>query len=143
MTRVASHPVERNFMPFYGCQELIPQVRVDGLVLLVAHPAVFLPALGPAFADTIHYISRVSAKDYLAAALEGVQGCDRPHQFHAVVGGVPVAGGQFPFMSLVSKYYPVSSGTRVALGPTIGEGINSVRSLGHICVNAALRVWTD
>src|SRR3546814_17381321 len=59
----------------------------------------------------------------MAGAGEGAQSLDRRHQFHAVVGGIAFAAGQFLFMLAITDDCSPTAPARIALAGPIGENL--------------------
>ena len=75
---MASDPDEFDLVLFAQIQQLLPQVRIDGLVFLVSHPAIGFPFCGPAFFNRV----------------DGLASCaDALGQFSPFVTRPPLGGG--------------------------------------------------
>src|SRR3546814_9336574 len=91
-------------------------------------PAIFLPAENPLRYTILHIIA-VGRHNDMAGAGEGAQSLDRRHQFHAVVGGIAFAAGQFLFMLAITDDCPPTATARIALPGPIGENNRKRTSL--------------
>src|SRR3546814_12192204 len=95
-------------------------------------PAIFLPAENPLRYTILHIIA-VGRHNDMAGAGEGAQSLDRRHQFHAVVGGIAFAAGQFLFMLAITD----------DCSPTATARIRSEeRRVGKECVSTCRSRWS-
>src|SRR3546814_21011896 len=72
----------------------------------------------------------------MAGAGEGAQSLDRRHQFHAVVGGIAFAAGQFLFMLAITDDCSPTATARIALAGPIGEHLSCGELAAHAPSNA-------
>src|SRR3546814_8575421 len=72
----------------------------------------------------------------MAGAGEGAQSLDRRHQFHAVVGGIAFAAGQFLFMLAITDDCSPTATARIALAGPIGENLYCGELAAHAPSNA-------
>src|SRR3546814_4561707 len=104
----------------------LPQVSVFHWFAISRTPAIFLPAENPLRYTILHIIA-VGRHNDMAGAGEGAQSLDSRHQFHAVVGGIAFADGQFLFMLDITDDSSPTAPARIALPGPIGrsEATNS------------------
>ena len=102
MPCVAFHPLPGNLVLRGKAVEFLPQVFVFHGLFGGGFPAVFLPAVYPAFHAVFH-ILRIGADDDGAGAGECGKPLDDGGEFHAVVGGVRFAAEQFFFAAAVAQ----------------------------------------
>ena len=117
---VALDPVEVNSVGLAQRQKPLPEVGVQCGLFVRLHPALGLPAFGPALVQSVDDVFGVGVEFYDARLLQGFQGGDDPGELHAVVGGLRLAPGELPFKFPVLKNGPPASRPRVSRTGPIG-----------------------
>lgn len=128
---MASDPVKFNLVAIAQVQELRPEIGINGGFFAVAHPVIAPPAHGPALHDGIDDVLGVGVELDVAGFLEGLQCHDHGHDFHAVVGGVLEAAGQFFAVGSVEHNDAIAARSWVFEAGTIGVDCDVFAIGGH------------
>ena len=122
---MALDPVGADGVGVTQIQQALPQIRVQGGFLVAFHPAPGPPALGPALFQGVDDILGVRPQLHLAGLLQKLQSGDHGGELHAVVGGVGLAAGNFPFVRAIHQDGSPAPGTRVPGAGAVGIDGNS------------------
>jgi hypothetical protein len=98
----------------------LPEIDVLDWLTVGGFPVAPLPGRQP-FSHTLHDVLAIGANAYPHRAFQGLQAMDDRQQFHAVVGGVRFATGQFLFMPPVTQQRAPTTGAGIAGTSTVGE----------------------
>ena len=128
---MASDPVKFNLVAIAQVQELRPEIGINGGFFAVAHPVIAPPAHGPALHDGVDDILRVGVDLDVAGFFEGLQCHDHGHDFHAVVGCVLEAAGQFFAVGSVEHNDAIAARSWVFQAGTIGIDCDVFAIGGH------------
>ena len=101
-------------------EKLPPQVGIDRLFPLVAHPAVAAPTPGPALFDTPNHVLRIAVQRNAATLIQGLEALDRSHQLHAVVGRPAIAATELAAMLAINQHNSVPARTGIADASPVG-----------------------
>src|SRR5262249_59028082 len=112
MTGVAAHPVPAHAMVRERRIETFPQVVVLDRLAIGRAPAVALPFLDPRH-DAVAQILAVGVDVDEARALERLDGRDRRHQLHPVVGGGGLAALDLFFVDAGDEDRAPAARTRI------------------------------
>jgi hypothetical protein len=105
---------------------LLPQVGIfDGRFGRRA-PAARLPAVNP-LGNAFAHVFAVQVKIDLARPLEGFQGLDDRHHFHAVIGRLAFAAKQLLFDACRFEQNAPPAWARVAFAGTVGINVNGIQ----------------
>ena len=85
---MALDPVETDGVALAQREKPLPQVRVEGRLLVRLDPPTGPPALGPALLQGVNDVLGVGVELHLTGLLQRLQRRNHPGQLHAVVGGV-------------------------------------------------------
>ena len=129
VSRVSLDPVEGNVVLFKKRQQLLPQVNVEGRLLVGLYPALFLPAVYPALCDTIDYVLAVGGEYDPAGLFQRGKPRDNAEELHSVVGGGSVAAGKLLFHGAEAEHHSVAAGTRIAAAGAVCEYFNCFDSI--------------
>ena len=121
---VSLDPVEGNVVLFQQGQEPLPQVNIEGRLLVGLYPALFLPAVYPALGDTVYHVLAVGGEYHLTWLFQGGKSRYNAEELHSVVGGGAVAAGKFLFYTAESEHHSVAAGTRIAAAGAVCEYFN-------------------
>lgn len=119
---MALHPMVMHFMPGYKKQEPLPEIHVMRRLFVTLDPALFLPAVDPAFGKSVDDIFAVAVKLHDARLLQQKERLDDTGELHTVVGGIRFATGCRLFNAIAAE----------DTGPATGAGITAA---GAICVD--------
>ena len=125
VTGVSLYPVEGNVVLFEKRQELFPQIDVKGRLFVGFYPAFLLPAVNPAFGDTVNDIFAVCGQYDLAGFLECFKSGYDTEQLHTVVSGGFISAGEFFFDIAEAQDYAIAAGTGVSAASAVGKYLNS------------------
>jgi hypothetical protein len=126
---VALDPPPIDVVRFARCIEALPQLGVLHGLLVGRFPAVAFPAVDPG-RDAVLDVIGVSVKFDLAGPLQGLQGRDGRHQFHAVVGGIGLTAAEFLAVPAPHEDGTPAAGAGISRAGAVGIDDDGV-SLGH------------
>ena len=117
---MAADPLEGDLVNLQQLQQLLPEIRVEGLFPGIAHPALLFPFGGPALLDGVHYIFGVGNQKHPAGAFEGGKPLDDGSELHAVVGGAGLPAGELLFPCAADQNRAPSAGAGIAAARSVG-----------------------
>ena len=120
---MAFHPFPGHLVAGGRLDQLLPNLDIFHRFVVGGPPAPFLPAEHP-FGDAIHDIFAVGVERYRAWLLEQVERFKRRRHFHAVVGRLRLAAGDFLFRVAKTQHRAPTARARIALARAIGENLD-------------------
>ena len=111
-------PMPGHVVELAGSIQAPPEVLVLYRTLGRGLPAVLFPAMDP-LGDAVAQVDAVGEQVDLDRPLQRLQGTDRRHQFHAVVGSEVFAAGQLAIGALPAEDGPPAARAGIAAAPTI------------------------
>ena len=123
--RVALDPVETDGVALAQREKPLPQVGVEGRLLVRLDPPTGPPALGPALLYGVNDVLGVGVELHLTGLLQRLQGSDDASKLHPVVGGVGLPAGELLAELPVLQDGPPPPGAGIARAHP--NGIDSVR----------------
>ena len=119
MARMTFHPPPNDVVFAAQAVEFAPQVFVFDRLFGGGFPAVFLPAVYPAF-HAVFNVLRVGVDFDAAAAVQGFQAFDDGGQLHAVVGGLGFAAEEFFLVPAVAQQCAPAACAGIAFACAVG-----------------------
>src|SRR5690606_34877795 len=119
MAGMALQPVPSDVVAPDGLVQPAPEILVLHCGLGRGLPAIALPAVDPA-GDAVAQIDAVRVELDLHRPLERLQGADRRHELHAVVGGEVLAAGQLALRALPAEHRRPAARAGIAAAAAIG-----------------------
>ena len=120
MTGVAFDPLIVHLVAVDLGEELFPEIGIERLILIVAHPAVGLPLTRPAFGDRVDHVLGVADEGDVAAVFERRKAVDNAEKLHPVVGGICLPAGQLFFIAVTFEDRAPAAGAGISRACAVG-----------------------
>ena len=126
-------PVKMHVMAFEKREELFPEVDIKCRLLIGLYPALFFPAIDPAFSDAVDDILAVGSENYTARLLKCGEGSNDAEQLHAVICSLSRTAGKFFFDISEAQDDAKTTGARITAASAVGKDLHGFDK-NHSCI---------
>ena len=122
---MALDPAPLDLVVAQGAIQALPEVLILDRLAIGRLPAIALPARQP-LGDPLAQVLGIGDHPHRHRPLEGLQGLDNGHQFHAVIGGMGLAATELLFVGAKAQQRSPAPRTRIALTGPIAEDLDRI-----------------
>src|SRR5258707_329389 len=122
---MAAHPDELHLVRLHGRRQALPEIDILDRVLVGGTPIPPLPVVDPG-GDAVAHIAAVGVQTDAAGSFQRLDGSDRPHQLHAVVGGGGLEARELALLSAIPEDGAPTARSRVPAAGAVRKDVDDI-----------------